>query len=99
MTDGGGLRLLCIDGGGIRGVVPLRVLQVLKVRTQKEPYELFDLICGTSTGGVLALMLGVLKIPIEQCVKLYTELGKDVFETGLFQKAKLFADKGTLYDE
>ncbi len=55
MTDV--LRVLSIDGGGIRGVIPATVLAEIETRTQARIAELFDLIAGTSTGGVIALGL------------------------------------------
>ena len=47
-------RILSIDGGGIRGIIPAIVLAEIEKRTQKPIYQLFDLIAGTSTGGLLA---------------------------------------------
>src|SRR5262249_51896228 len=64
MTSNHGLRVLSIDGGGVRGHVPLRVLQNLKRRTGKEPHQLFDLVCGSGSGGILALLVGLLKVPV-----------------------------------
>ena len=51
------MRVLSIDGGGIRGIVPATVLAALEERTGRPVCELFDLIGGTSTGGILALAL------------------------------------------
>jgi uncharacterized protein len=51
------LKVLSIDGGGIRGVIPATVLAEIENRTQSRIAELFDLIAGTSTGGILALGL------------------------------------------
>ena len=51
------VRVLALDGGGIRGIVPATVLAELERRTDKRVAELFDLIAGTSTGGILALAL------------------------------------------
>ena len=46
------LRILCIDGGGIKGLVPAVVIQRLEEICGNRPvHELFDLVCGTSTGG------------------------------------------------
>lgn len=53
-------RVLSIDGGGIRGIIPAKVLVDLERRCQGRPIaSLFDLIVGTSTGGILALGLTV----------------------------------------
>ena len=46
--------VLSIDGGGIRGIIPCTVLAEIEKRTGKPVAELFDLIAGTSTGGILA---------------------------------------------
>ena len=49
------MNVLAVDGGGIRGVIPGLVLAALEERTGKQTAELFDLIAGTSTGGIIAL--------------------------------------------
>lgn len=51
------VRILSIDGGGIRGILPAVVLANLERRTGKPISQLFDLVAGTSTGGLLALGL------------------------------------------
>jgi patatin-like phospholipase/acyl hydrolase len=51
------ITVLSIDGGGIRGIIPAVVLDEIERRTGKRIYQLFDLIAGTSTGGILALLL------------------------------------------
>ena len=49
--------ILSIDGGGIRGIIPALVLREIERRTEKKISEVFDLVAGTSTGGILALGL------------------------------------------
>jgi patatin-like phospholipase/acyl hydrolase len=49
--------ILSIDGGGIRGVIPAKLLAEIERRTGKRIAELFDFIAGTSTGGILAVGL------------------------------------------
>jgi uncharacterized protein len=51
------VRILSIDGGGIRGIIPALVLAELERRARRPICRLFDLIAGTSTGGILALGL------------------------------------------
>ncbi len=48
-------RILSIDGGGIRGLIPAMVMAEIEARTGRRIAELFDLVAGTSTGGLLAL--------------------------------------------
>lgn len=52
-------RILCIDGGGIKGVFPASLLSHIEKITQKSIVKYFDLIVGTSTGGIIALGLGL----------------------------------------
>ena len=48
------MKVLCIDGGGIRGLIPALVLAEIERRTGRRIAEMVDLVAGTSTGGVLA---------------------------------------------
>jgi len=52
-----GDRVLCLDGGGIRGLILIEFLCVIEKVTGKRIVDLFDWIIGTSTGGILALAL------------------------------------------
>ena len=51
-----------LDGGGVRGLVSLlilrRLLYLVNHRSPPKPCEVFDFIAGTSTGGLIAIMLG-----------------------------------------
>jgi patatin-like phospholipase/acyl hydrolase len=44
-----------------------------------EPHEIFDLVAGTSTGGLIAIMLGKLGMGVEDCIKAYDKLSKTIF--------------------
>jgi predicted acylesterase/phospholipase RssA len=57
------VNILSIDGGGIRGVIPALILDALERKTQKSINQLFDIVAGTSTGGILALGLTAPKTP------------------------------------
>jgi len=74
------LRILTIDGGGIRGLVPIEVLRVIEQSTEKPIHELFDVFAGTSTGGILAVALGLFHMTLDECEEMYFNLGKKVFE-------------------
>ena len=65
-----------------------RVLRAMKVEAKKEgidlahepkPCDVFDLIVGTSTGGLIAMMLGRLHMAIDECIEQYETLGRKVF--------------------
>lgn len=56
-VEGG--RVLCLDGGGIRGLVLVTILLQLEERVKKPIIHCFDWMAGTSTGAILALALAV----------------------------------------
>jgi predicted acylesterase/phospholipase RssA len=81
-------RVLAIDGGGIRGIIPATVLVDLERRLAPRPLaSVFDLIVGTSTGGIIALGLTVPegehpRHPAERLVELYLTDGETIFPGG-----------------
>src|SRR5690348_52164 len=79
-----GKTILSIDGGGIRGVIPATVLAEIERRTGRRVYELFDVIVGTSTGGILALGLtlaqdGGARYEAAELAAMYREQGPKIF--------------------
>lgn len=78
-------RILSIDGGGLRGIVPLMILKKVEEITGKKIHELFDLIVGTSTGGIITCGLTVTKdgktpyLTVDKLIELYTTKGKKIF--------------------
>lgn len=79
------MKILSIDGGGIRGMIPAVVLAKLEQKRGKPVAEMFDLIAGTSTGGILALALtkpnanGKPQYTAEDVVRLYEREGHRIF--------------------
>ncbi|KAI3870576.1 hypothetical protein MKX03_022769 [Papaver bracteatum] len=74
-----GLRILAMDGGGMRGLETVEMLKQIEQGTGKRIHEMFDLICGTSTGGMLAVALGIKQMSLDECEEIYKKLGKRVF--------------------
>lgn len=73
------LRILALDGGGTRAVLALQVLKRIETLTGTPIRDSFDLIAGTSTGGVLAVAIGLLGKSLQECEDLYLQFARDVF--------------------
>jgi uncharacterized protein len=91
------VRVLGIDGGGIRGIIPALVLADLETRTGRPISDLFDLIAGTSTGGILACALtrpgddggvGGPRYRAAELVDLYVEEGPSIFSRDLLKRVR-----------
>ena len=93
-TKGPPLRILSLDGGGVRGYSMLIIIQELMHRIFVEtegrapkrheipkPCDHFDLIAGMGTGGLIAIMLGRLRLDLDTCKELYVRMTRRVFET------------------
>jgi uncharacterized protein len=96
-TPNNPFRILSIDGGGLRGIVPVKILQWIEREITKKPiYNSFDLFAGTSTGGLICCALtledseniGKPKFSLEDIEDIYKNSGKHIFppDTGLFAK-------------
>lgn len=96
------LRILSIDGGGIRGILPGQILVKLEAILQKQSNDpdariadYFDLVAGTSTGGILACALLCPEDPsnaasrpkytAQDAVDIYLERGDDIFDVSLWE--------------
>lgn len=75
---------MSIDGGGIRGVIPAKILANLEAEAMARHGEdarlcdYFDLIAGTSTGGIIAIGLA-LGLKVSDILSLYTSRGEEIF--------------------
>lgn len=99
-TSDGKIRVLAIAGGGIRGIIPAKILAEIEARTGKRIHELFDMVCGTSTGGILAC--GLTKpnpITANEALGLYLNRGKEIFSASWWQAVKSLGNTlGPKYD-
>jgi len=92
-------RILSIDGGGIRGIIPAMVLAEIEKTTNKPIADLFDLIAGTSTGGILACGLtapddhGRPKYTASALLAMYVDHGREIFPHHLFQKITAYVEE------
>jgi predicted acylesterase/phospholipase RssA len=77
------LFLLSLDGGGVRGLSSLMILkqlmETINPRQPPKPCDYFDMIGGTSTGGLIAIMLGRMRLTVDECITAYNELAPRVF--------------------
>lgn len=94
------MRILSIDGGGIRGIIPGEVLVALESKLQeisgdpdKRIADAFDLIAGTSTGGILTCLYlcpdpdtGRPGFSAPEAVDLYLQNGDDIFDVSIWKK-------------
>jgi patatin-like phospholipase/acyl hydrolase len=81
------VRILSIDGGGIRGIIPALVLAEIEARTGRSIAGLFDLVAGTSTGGILACGLTAPQPrTAQELVGLYRTQGPRIFRRSLWQR-------------
>src|SRR5712671_1696038 len=77
--EGKSFRILSLDGGGIRGVFPAALLARVEEHLELPIGRYFDLIAGTSTGGIIAIGLG-LGLRARDILKLYVEQGPAIFD-------------------
>ncbi|KAF2181645.1 FabD/lysophospholipase-like protein [Zopfia rhizophila CBS 207.26] len=81
--------LLSIDGDGLRGLSSILLVESLvnavcsKLGRRLDPYQIFDLMGGTSTGGVLAIMLGRLRMRPHAARDAYIDISKAMFRDKL----------------
>lgn len=88
------IKVLAIDGGGIRGIIPAMVLAQIEQMTSRPVSQLFDLISGTSTGGILSLLLtrpsdkndNTPAYSASDIIDFYTESGRLIFSADILHK-------------
>src|SRR5262245_59990656 len=81
--------ILCLDGGGIRGIMTIQLLQELEQRAGAPCHQIFDMVAGTSTGGIIAGLVASGRTA-EQIESLY-----ETFLTKVFVKRSIFSNQFT----
>jgi patatin-like phospholipase/acyl hydrolase len=77
------VRILSIDGGGIRGIIPAMVIKALL--KDRSAQDVFHLVAGTSTGGIIACGLAKPEpMTLTEIIDLYVEHGADIFRSSRF---------------
>jgi len=75
--------VLALDGGGVRGILTLRMLEAFETRFGTRACDFFDLFAGTSTGAIIAALLAFGRMSSRQILDFYRDLVGRVFERGL----------------
>lgn len=94
-----GVRILCLDGGGIRGIVQLMVLREIELLLGPDlPIQLFfDLMVGTNTGGLIAIGLGVKKWSVQATIDKFKDLCREAFTPREMKSVPIFGTISTLF--
>lgn len=89
-----GVRLLALDGGGVRGIASLVMLREIMWRVRDRinpdsnepclPVDFFELAAGTSTGGIIGIMLFRLRMSADEACRQYYKIAKQVFSPKLW---------------
>lgn len=83
-SDGASFRILALDGGGLKGTFTAAVLAMWEQQTGLRIVEHFDLIAGTSTGGIIAIGLGV-GLSAQEILEFYRQRGPIIFPMTRFR--------------
>jgi hypothetical protein len=78
-------KLLAIDGGGIRGVMSLGILEKIEQTVGQPLWQYFDYVAGTSTGAIIAAGLAR-GMSVAELIRFYRDAGPDMFERTRFLK-------------
>ena len=81
------------DGDDVvsRGLITISILKRLEELSHRRIYELFDYICGVSTGSLIGIMAAVFRVPVQDMEEIYKEFSVQMFERNrLVGAGKLF---------
>ena len=91
-------KIISVDGGGIRGIVPTYILHKIEEEMQEQLTDVVDLVAGTSTGSIVAGAISK-GMPMGRLLEFYLNDGSDIFASTIKYKLKtLFGLFGSKYD-
>ncbi|KAK0163669.1 hypothetical protein PV327_007325 [Microctonus hyperodae] len=94
-----GIRILSIDGGGMRGLLVIEMLKKLEQLTGQKVHEMFDYMCGVSTGAILSANLASHKRrSLDEISDLYKDLSTKIFNVGAIRGTSSLVWSHAYYD-
>ncbi|XP_050297530.1 calcium-independent phospholipase A2-gamma-like isoform X2 [Anthonomus grandis grandis] len=97
-VKGKGIRILSIDGGGIRGVLVIEMLRKLEELSGKPVYEMFDFICGVSTGAIVGSLIGLKQHTLDEAAEVYKRISSQIFNQSTFKGTSSLVWSHSYYD-
>lgn len=97
-VKGNGIRILSIDGGGTRGILVIEMLRKLEELSGKPVYEMFDLICGVSTGAIIGSLIGLKQKTLDEASEIYKRISSQVFKQSAFKGTSSLVWSQSYYD-
>lgn len=85
-------KILCIDGGGVRGIYPAYILKRIEEAFAVRLHKIFDMIVGTSTGSIIASAIAV-DYPLTDVISIFEEKSRHIFKKTPFSLGGVIASR------
>ncbi|CAG9764915.1 unnamed protein product [Ceutorhynchus assimilis] len=97
-VKGKGIRILSIDGGGTRGILVIEMLRKLEELSGKPVYEMFDLICGVSTGAIIGSLIALKQHTLDEALDVYKTISSQIFTQSALKGTSSLVWSHSYYD-